>query len=410
MTSKPDTKADLEAAADRGESVGLMSPLILAEDCSARGTLVDLALELAQKSAGFRRSLPPSLVVSLSALVRSMNCYYSNLIEGHDTHPIDIERALKNDYSADRKKRDLQLEAKAHIAVQAWIDGGGVSGRALTTAAIRELHCRFCDELPKDLCWVEDPQSGERIRIVPGELRRRDVQVGQHIAISPGAVPRFMATFEETYSRLGRAEAIVAAAAAHHRMAWIHPFLDGNGRVIRLMSHAMFLELLDSGALWSIARGLGRNVDAYKTYLANCDLRRRNDLDGRGTLSQEALVEFTDFFLQTSLDQVNFMEGLMQPDRLRTRILLWVEEEIRLGGLPPKSGAILEALLYRGELPRSEIAALLGVGERQGRRIVGALADMEVILSDSSRANLRLALPASLASRWMPGLFPDKRE
>lgn len=44
-----------------------------------------------------------------------MNCYYSNLIEGHDTHPTDIERALKNDYSNDPRKRDLQLVAKAHI-------------------------------------------------------------------------------------------------------------------------------------------------------------------------------------------------------------------------------------------------------------------------------------------------------
>ena len=401
-------KADLEAAPDRGETVGLMSPLIIAEDCKARGALGDLALELAQKSVGFRRSLPPSLVVSLSSLVRSMNCYYSNLIEGHDTHPIDIERALKNDYSADPKKRDLQLEARAHIAVQAWIDGGGVSGRALTTDGLRELHRRFCEELPDDLCWVEDPTSGERLRIVPGELRRRDVQVGRHVGISPGAVPRFMARFEEAFGNLGKAESIVAAAAAHHRMAWIHPFLDGNGRVIRLMSHAMFLERLESGALWSIARGLGRNVDAYKQHLANCDQRRRNDLDGRGTLSQEALVEFTDFFLQTSLDQVNFMEGLMQPDRLRTRILLWAEEEIRLGSLPPKSGTILEALLYRGELPRNEVAPLLGVGERQGRRIVSALAEKEVILSETSRAHLRLAFPASLASRWMPGLFPDK--
>ena len=61
-----------------------------------------------------------------------MNCYYSNLIEGHDTHPIDIERALKGDYSDDAKKRDLQLEAKAHIAVQQWIDSGGLKGPATT--------------------------------------------------------------------------------------------------------------------------------------------------------------------------------------------------------------------------------------------------------------------------------------
>ncbi len=80
-------------------------------------------------------------------------------------------------------------------------------------------------------------------------------------------------------------------------------------------------------------------------------MTRRNDLDGRGHLSEENLVEFTKFFLTTCTDQVTFMEGLMQPDQLRARILLWAEEEIRLDRLPPKSGDILEAVLYRGELP-----------------------------------------------------------
>ena len=107
-----------------------MEPLLIGESSRHRTALTDLALELAQKSAGFRRSLPESLLSSLADLVRAMNCYYSNLIEGHDTHPVDIERALKGDYSNDAKKRDLQLEAKAHIAVQQWIDGGGLTGRA----------------------------------------------------------------------------------------------------------------------------------------------------------------------------------------------------------------------------------------------------------------------------------------
>ena len=87
--------------------------MLLAEDARGRGALSDLAVELAAKSAGFRKSLPDGVVRALSDLVRSMNCYYSNLIEGHDTHPIDIERALKSDYSKDPKKRDLQLEARA---------------------------------------------------------------------------------------------------------------------------------------------------------------------------------------------------------------------------------------------------------------------------------------------------------
>lgn len=102
------------------------------------------------------------------------------------------------------------------------------------------------------------------------------------------------------------------------------------------------------------------------------------------------------------------MEELLQPDRLRTRILLWVEEETRLDNLPPKAGSVLEAILYRGELPRADVPDLLGTGVRQARRIVSALSERGVLTSESTRAPLRLTFPATLASRWMPGLFPER--
>jgi len=405
---KADIKAAIGAAKDRGENVAAMEPLLIASDSRHRPELTDLAIELAQKSAGFRRSLPDSLLGSLADLVRAMNCYYSNLIEGHDTHPIDIERALKGNYSEDAKKRDLQLEAKAHIAVQRWIDTDGLESPPTTARSISEIHQRFCEQLPEDLLWVEDPETKEKIAVVPGEFRRRDVQIGQHIPISPPAVPRFLARYEGVYSKLGKTETIIATAAAHHRLTWIHPFLDGNGRVARLVSHATLLDVLDTGAVWSVARGLARNVGEYKGHLAACDLPRRNDLDGRGNLSEESLANFTKFFLTICLDQVKFMEGLMQPDALRTRILTWAEEEVRLNKLPPKANNILEALLYRGELPRGDAAAIVGTGERQARRIVSALLDQGVVTSQSTRAPLHIAFPATLASRWMPGLFPEK--
>lgn len=406
---KPDTRPVSRAAKDRGEAVALMEPLLIGEGARHRSELTDLALELAQRSAGFHRSLPSTLVGSLSDLVRSMNCYYSNLIEGHDTHPIDIEAALSGDLSADRRKRDLQLEAKAHIEVQRWLDGGPLSRSAVTVDAVREIHRRFCEHLPVDLLWVPDAKADDRVEIVPGAWRDRDVAVGRHVAIGPAAVPRFMERFQQVYGGLGKTETIIAAAAAHHRLVWIHPFLDGNGRVARLVSHATLLGTLDTGAVWSIARGLARSVDAYKGHLAACDQPRRNDLDGRGNLSEEALVAFTRFFLQTCLDQVAFMESLMQPEQLRARILLWAAEKTRAGDLPSKSEAVLEALLYRGDLPRGEVSAVVGTGDRQARRVVSALVDAGAIASQSSRANLRLAFPATLASRWMPGLFPERR-
>lgn len=402
-----DKKADILEAPDRGEAASLMAPMLVGEDSRHRGALTDLAVDLAARSAGFRRSLPAGILNALAGLVRSMNCYYSNLIEGHDTHPVDIERALQNDYSADAKKRDLQLEAKAHIAVQSWIDEGNFVGRAVTAGGVLELHHRFCDPLPDDMLWVEEPDTHERIHVIPGELRRRDVRVGRHVPISPGALPRFLEHFERTYSRLGKTDTILAAAAAHHRLLWIHPFLDGNGRVTRLMSHAMLLEALDTGAVWSVTRGLARSEAAYKGHLAECDLQRRNDLDGRGNLSEEALASFTRFFLETCIDQVKFMERLMQPDRLRNRILLWAEEETRLNQLPPKAGAVLEAILYRCELPRGDVGELLGLTPRHARRIVSELLKRGVLVSKGPRDPLLLAFPAALASRWMPGLFPD---
>jgi Fic family protein len=405
----PDTEEDIKEAEDRGEAVTMMEPLLVRQPGIAREELADLALDLTARSTGFKRSLPGGVADSLATLVRSMNCYYSNLIEGHDTHPVDIERALRNDYSKDAKKRDLQLEAKAHIAVQAWIDEDGLTQTPTATNAITEVHRRFGDLLPEDLLWVEDPDTGRRLKLVPGQLRRHDVKVGGHIPVSPGALPRFMKRFEEAYAKLGKVESIIAAATAHHRLLWMHPFLDGNGRVARLMSYAMLRETLDTGGLWSIARGLARDETAYKQHLIACDLPRRNDLDGRGNLSEEALANFAKFFLETCIDQVDFMEKLVQPERLRDRILIWTEEEIRGGQLPPKAGAILEAILYRGELPRGDAEKLLGSSPRHARRITSALTQRGILTSDSTRAPLRLTFPATLASRWMPGLFPEKR-
>src|SRR5205809_491498 len=143
-TKDVDKQADISSVSDRGETLGLMEPLLIGSGSRHRGALTDVAIELAAKSAGFRRSLPEGVLTALADLVRAMNCYYSNLIEGHDTHPVDIERALQNDYSKDARKRDLQLEAKAHIAVQEWIDSGGLKGGlAIKAEGICEIHRRF---------------------------------------------------------------------------------------------------------------------------------------------------------------------------------------------------------------------------------------------------------------------------
>ncbi|MBK8971589.1 MAG: Fic family protein [Hahellaceae bacterium] len=391
---------------DDGESIALFEPLMVSEGSPKRAPLNDLALELAEKSAAFRASLPESMASALAVLVRSMNCYYSNLIEGHDTHPVDIERALNGDYSSDPKKRDLQLEAKAHITVQKWIDEGGLKEPPTSVTSIIEIHQRFCALLPQDLLSAEDPKSKEQISVLPGQLRERYVQVGRHLPPSPGAVPRFLERLQRAYAGAGRIQAILAAACAHHRLLWVHPFTDGNGRVARLMSYAMLRDALDTRGLWSVTRGLARQEKDYKAHLQACDGARRGDLDGRGNLSEAALASFVEFFLRTCIDQVEFMRTLMQVERLRDRILIWAKEEIRGGRLPPKSDVVLRSLLFQGRLERGEVVSLLGMSDRAGRRITSALLKTGAITSASSRSPLYVAFPAKYAERWMPGLFP----
>lgn len=413
VARKPAKQAAKKAAKTAGavlrddrENVALMEPMVVSESSPARARVSELAFELSKASAALRASLPAGLTAPLADLVRSMNCYYSNLIEGHNTHPIDIEKAIHNELSKDPKKRDLQLEAKAHIEVQRWIDEGNLDGRELSAQGLFEIHRRFTELLPDELRWVEDPDTGKRTQVIPGEQRHNDTKVGLHIAVSPGAVPRFMARFEDVYGRLGNFERILASGPMHHRLLWIHPFADGNGRVTRLMSYAVLRRALDTGGLWSIARGLARKVGEYKSHLADCDLQRRNDLDGRGHLSEEAMTAFAEFFLAICLDQVSFMDGLMQPKALRERILRWAEEEISYGRLPAQAPRALDAILFKGALPRGEVAAVIGQSERTARNVTTALSKEGIIFSPGPRDDWQIAFPAKLAPRLMPGLFP----
>ena len=125
-------------------------------------------------------------------------------------------------------------------------------------------------------------------------------------------------------------------------------------------------------------------------------------------MSEAALAAFAGFFLRTCIDQVAFMESLMRPDRLRDRILIWAEEEMRAGALPPKSDVVLKAVLYQGQIERGEVEAVLGTSDRTARRVTSALLEAGALSSVSTRAPLRLAFPAKFAGRWMPGLFPER--
>jgi Fic family protein len=378
----------------------------------AEGTAVleNLAFDLAREASELSAQLHPVVRLSLADLVRSMNCYYSNLIEGHNTHPRDIDRALAADYSSDPHRRDLQLEARAHIEVQQMIDerAAELPRPPVSAAFIEWTHREFCQRLPQSLLVVENPDTGERVPVVPGQLRTRTVAVGRHVAPAPEDLPAFMGRFEEAYNatRQTKSRQVIAVAAAHHRFLWIHPFLDGNGRVARLMSHALLLDIGIGSALWSVSRGLARDSGEYKRLLMAADQPRRSDLDGRGALSQDALIDFCRFFLETCLDQIRYMRELLDPSELQRRMEMYVRDEESAERLPKRSFAVLREALLSGDLERGRVPVLIDTSERTARRVISALIEKRLLVSVSHKAPLRLGFPIDVVERWLPKLYP----
>ena len=389
------------------ENISSMEPMLPPE---GERNLEDLAIDLATKASGLASQLPPAVRRGVGDLVRSMNCYYSNLIEGHDTHPLDIDRALSHaDFSSDPEKRALQREAVAHIEVQRLIDyQGDLQVETTSIDYLTWLHREFCKRLPNELLWVQNPDTNERLRIEPGELRKGWVQVGRHIPPNAEALPRFLQRFAEAYDmkRLSRVQQIIGLGAAHHRLLWIHPFYDGNGRVTRLMSHASLMRCGIGNSLWSVARGLARNVKDYKDLLMAADEPRRGDLDGRGALSSQTLLRFCEFFLKVCIDQIEFMASLLEPNDLLRRMRLHVEDEVGEGSLPKGSFPILRETLLAGEVPRGRASEITGYGERMARSVVSALLNKGYLKSESTRSPLYLAFPIDAVETWFPKLYP----
>jgi len=370
--------------------------------------LEDLACTVAESAARLSAKLREPLRAQVAELTRWMHCYYSNLIEGQQTRVRDIEAALKKDFATEPEKRNLQQLSLAHLEVQRW--AAAQTGSPYSTDFIRELHRRFYAQLPEAMC-VARTSKGEKTPLTPGELRDRDVEVGPHIGPPYELVPDLLGHFQWRYESadFSRIQRIIAIGASHHRLAWIHPFRDGNGRVVRLFSDAVIRQLgIDGGGLWSLSRGFARNRTEYFQQLSNADQERSSASadDGRGHLSERALWDFCHFTLRVMADQIAFMEQLLDLDGLERRIEHYVH--VVDAKVAPDAGRVfllLREALLRGEFPRGEAARIVGASDRTGRSVLALAVAAELLVSATPKAPVRLGLPAKVHETYFPQLF-----
>lgn len=382
----------------------------------AQGPLLTKAHDLALQATRLSGRVVPQ---ELRALLRGMNSYYTNRIEGQHTRPSEVAQALRRDYSASpdlaRRQRLAVAHIEAEVAVEQRYQGFDGARRLYLPEAVCDLHGELFARLPvTDLTLPDGEPSGEALipaALIPAALRSRDVVVGKHAAPAHASVPDLMRRWGEVYGGVRRGEAaLVALAAAHQRLGWIHPFSDGNGRVMRLHTHAVLHALGYTGGRWSPLRGFARSTDRYYALLADADAPRQGDLDGRGNLSEKALVAWVDYVFDLCMDQVKFMGTMLDLSSMEGRIAacLAFEQHTQKSGVRAE---MLRPLYYlfatAGELDRGQFKAMTGLAPRTAGTALAALLKRGLLHSDTPEGRVRFGLPLHALRFYFPALWPE---
>jgi len=390
------------------------------------GEYEDKLVDLYMADAALNQTIPDSIRSSTEWLLRLVNCFYSNRIEGNSTHPKELLRTQERgrvDY--EENPNDPIMELLAHLEAQIKAKEAATDLTNVSTQSfIKYLHESFYKGLPESFLSVKDKNGNvvfdtenKTMIVKPGEYRRNPVQVGAHIPPPSNEIKQYMGWLETSFDpeKIHGTTRVVAAAALHHRLAWIHPFQDGNGRVTRLLTDC-YMRCAGFGGygLWSITRGFGRNTANYYAALAQADKPRQGGSDGRGILSDSGLIYFTKYFIDTALDQVQYFSGLLEPRKLGIRVDYYFEMRAK-GGLPNSSGEslpllkiaardIYRLLLEKGGMSRGAIIQHLGKGEQTLRPVFKQM-ESEGLISAKPKRDVELKLSTTAVEFLFPQLW-----
>ena len=376
------------------------------------GPLRDLAQDVIAASARLEGRVAAETAAVLGDQLRLLNSYYSNLIEGHKTTIPDIESALQNRFDPDPDKKYAQELCAAHVQVERSFMrrlGSEPRPNICDRPFLCDLHADFYAHLPEAHLYTHTVDGFTRFPVKPGQLRDVDVSVDGRSLHGPDCrdLPDLLSLFATAYdpSRWHGDDRLIAMAASHHRLTWLHPFRDGNGRVARLFS-GLYLAAsgINKSNLWSLSRGLSRNKKQYMFELWATD---SPDENGGHYFNEDLLTDFCEYFLGVCLDQIGFMENLLRLDQIESRIDWYVQSRHRQSrpSIHPEAAKLLRAVFMRGTIARGKAPEILNTSERSARRIVSGLLEEGLLQSPSHRAPLTIGLPLTALPYYFPDLY-----
>lgn len=358
-------------------------------------------------------NMPKVILSEIVKNINHVNNYYSNQIESDGTHPIDIERICKEGVMANKTGSEALKKrlALSYHAAQQEIMQEHYPKRLIERAKF--FHKSFYDSqfLHEDQLYILDESTAGQIPVTPGKFRERMVQIGNHIPPEETEINRLLKEWDAHYSLNEKDvgyKKLLKAFVAHHRLMYVHPFLDGNGRAGRLVLESMLKEAApNSHGLWSISRGLAKSKDDYFGALENAGMIRQGaPYDGAGSLSERGLVRFVNYMRETANKEVDFMLKLMDLSKLESRLSKFVDFSDK--EIPKEMKMLIPHLLVKGEIKKSDLPEIWHVSERKSRDVQNTLKKLSLIKdsNESHRTPIRLNISAEVMSFIFPEIMP----
>ncbi|MBM9486397.1 Fic family protein [Pseudomonas sp. R11F] len=352
--------------------------------------------------------LPENTATRIGGLMRITNSYYSNLIEGQYTEPVTLSARVPR-----RDSKELRELAESHIGVQELLERVVRRPKAVDAPWSVFFAPEFMSVIHRRLfvgAGDKDLRLSDGRLLAPGQLRdtaKRNVLVGDHAAPAWESVTPMLKRLQHVYGgQPDLTSRILSSLSYHHRLAFVHPFEDGNGRVVRMITHLQLMRLGLASPLWSLSRGLARKQEEYYGRLRAADQPRRGDLDGRGQLTQGGLFEFVEFMLQVCIDQMEYVEKAMDLVTLRQRLerVIGLEGVFVESGVKQEMAKAIHILLTQGEIARADFKIFSGLHDRVASDQLKKLIDMGVVEAPSAKSrSIYPGLPVWFAQM----IFPD---
>lgn len=352
--------------------------------------------------------LPENTATRIGGLMRITNSYYSNLIEGQYTEPVTLSARVPR-----RDSKELRELAESHIGVQELLERVVRRPKAVDAPWSVFFAPEFMSVIHRRLfvgAGDKDLRLSDGRLLAPGQLRdtaKRNVLVGDHAAPAWESVTPMLKRLQHVYGgQPDLTSRILSSLSYHHRLAFVHPFEDGNGRVVRMITHLQLMRLALASPLWSLSRGLARKQEEYYGRLRAADQPRRGDLDGRGQLTQGGLFEFVEFMLQVCIDQMEYVEKAMDLVTLRQRLerVIGLEGVFVESGVKQEMAKAIHILLTQGEIARADFKIFSGLHDRVASDQLKKLIDMGVVEAPSAKSrSIYPGLPVWFAQM----IFPD---